>query len=113
MMSTSVEVVQEKSKLCISLWNDSLVSEYIKTAYATDGCMIDHGVTYKGHDEIIRIGEQGKGAKMDVISSNLSAMSDDCVVQMLTCKWGGEECHGKLTWKKIDGDWKITVAEWN
>ena len=112
-MATPVEIVNEKTKEIMSLWESNRVEEFVATAYAPDACFSDKGVLYNGHDEILKGCQSNQGKPFEIDSTETSAPSDDCVIQTMLCTSQGEKREGKLTWHKVNGDWKITREEWN
>ncbi|CAF2525858.1 unnamed protein product [Rotaria sp. Silwood2] len=112
-MATPVEIVKEKSKEIMVLWTSKRMKELVTTCYASDACVSDNGVFYNGHDEILKACENLQDVKFEMTLVDASSPSDDCVIQTYACKWDGKDRDCKLTWKKIDDDWKITREEWN
>jgi len=112
-MSTPTEIINEKTKQIKLLWDSKRMKELVTTSYTTDACLVDNGVSYKGHDEILKACEKLQHVSFDINLIDTSTLGDDCVVQTGTCEWDGKTRNGKCTWKKINGDWKITNEEWN
>ena len=112
-MATPIEIVKEKSKEILSLWESNRLEELVVTSYAPDACLSDKGVLYNGHDEILKGCQNFQGKPFEIDSTETSAPSDDCVTQTIVCTWGGEKREGKVTWQQVNGDWKITREEWN
>ncbi|CAF2741480.1 unnamed protein product [Rotaria sp. Silwood2] len=111
-MATLVEIIKEKSKQILLLWESKRIEKLLTTLYADDACFLDNGVTYNGHDELLKVFEKIQDIQFEVTSDEVSVVSDDSVIQALQCKWDGADRNGKVTWKKIDNDWKVTCEEW-
>ncbi|CAF0948212.1 unnamed protein product [Rotaria sordida] len=112
-MTTPAEIIEKKNKEIMLLWESKRMKELTTKFYAPNACISDAGTSYNGHDEILNACEKWQDYKIEVTPLNTSSPSDDCVIQKCAGKWDGQDREGKVTWKKIDGDWKIVHEEWN
>ncbi|CAF1286031.1 unnamed protein product [Rotaria sp. Silwood1] len=111
-MTTPAEIVKEKLKEVVLLWNSKRGKEVVIKFYAPDACVSEGGVSYNGHDEMLNVYEKFQDVKVEMTPVDVSSPSDDCVVQKCACEWNGQDRTCTLTWKKIDGDWKVIREEW-
>ncbi|CAF4175156.1 unnamed protein product [Rotaria sordida] len=112
-MTTPADIVNEKLKQVMLLWNSKRMKEILTKFYAPDVYALVDGISYNGHDEILNACEKMPEVKIEMTPVNTSSPSDDCVIQKCACKWDGKDRKCKMTWKKIDGDWKVTREEWD
>ncbi|CAF4328514.1 unnamed protein product [Rotaria socialis] len=112
-MSTPVQSVLEKGNRLKLLWKSKQIDELLADGYAPDARLVDHGTTHKGHEELKKIFEKFMDEGSDYTIVDTTAVSDDCVTQRYK-----PECESVIstctaTWNKINGDWKITLEDWN
>ncbi|CAF2039071.1 unnamed protein product [Rotaria magnacalcarata] len=112
-MPTPVQIVNEKGQQLLLLWKAKKIDEILATAYAPDASIVDGDITYKGHVEIKKLFEKPQSSEDVPIPIDTTATSDDCVVQTLKGEYQGSAVVCKITWNKINGDWKITREDWS
>lgn len=112
-MATPVEAVAKKTELVQELWTAKKVEELLAVAYTSDATFTSGGDTSKGHDELLKSFNEHINDNYVVKEINGSAASDDCVVQTVKATLNGADVTGKITWRKVSGDWKICSEDWN
>ncbi|CAF5142489.1 unnamed protein product, partial [Rotaria magnacalcarata] len=112
-MSTPVQSVTEKGNRLKFLWESKQIDEFLADGYAQDACVVDHGTSHKGHEELKKLFEKfiDKCGEYSIVDT--TAVSDDCVTQTYKSECEGPISTCKATWNKINDDWKITLEDWN
>ncbi|CAM4850947.1 unnamed protein product, partial [Rotaria magnacalcarata] len=112
-MPTPVQIVNEKGQQLLLLWKANKIDELLADGYAQDACVVDHGTSHKGHEEVKKLFEKVIDKSSEYSFVDRTAVSDDCVTQTYKSESEGLISTCKTTWNKINDDWKITLEVWN
>jgi hypothetical protein len=112
-MASPSEIINEKCRRMELLWNAKRLKEMVTTMYVPDAWLSDNTNFRKGHDQILNALENYNVPQFEFTVVERLTLSDDCIVETSTYESDGRNGYRHITWKKMDGDWKIICDLWS
>ncbi|CAF1536719.1 unnamed protein product [Adineta ricciae] len=112
-MASPIDIIKEKHRRMILLWNSKKLEDIVTTMCASDAYLSEYGILRKGHHQILNALETHYSTTYKSSTIELLSISDDCFVETIAFTLGDRVGFCHLTWKKIGDDWKITCGLWS